>query len=745
MENLRNVGNPRFFMIVLTVVSFFIYSPSLLNKYNLDDELVTENHALKNTNFKTLFNLFSQPYYQDAAGNRYEYRPMVMVTFFFEFLIFGKSPAVSHLINLLLYSLTCLLIFKLLTTLFESYKYSLFLSFTITLFFAVHPLHSEAVASVKNRDELLSLLLGVSAWILALRFVDTRSIVHYALYLVCFLAALFSKQTTITFSLLIPVSVVMFRQVNIGTYLALGVPLALLASAFSPIYLLFRKAFIFVGTTLFLVVFYYLVEKRDGIINLGRNLGGKVKTFFTRHYKLAGGIAGVVGVLFIGTYLVTKQNERAAERFEEVRYNVNDRISDFNELQLTPLMNTPAPSVIPIAGRKLDFVETPMVYVTEPAEKYGTSLYVMGYYLKMMFVPYPLRFYYGYNQIPISDFGSWVVILSLIIYVCMAMGIAYLLFKRKHMVAAFGMLFFLLAMIPLSNLVTPIAGVVAERLAYAASLGFCIAFCYFLLYPGLDENGQFYKWKQASRIAFFGIIAVFAVLTFSRNFAWKDHLTLFRTDIKHLDNSARAHHLYGSHLAYSTISAPKSPESVKRLQEAVPHFQRAIEIWPDFPYAHFDLAKTYLLLGDTKSAIAEYTKSTQMDTLVAPPFFELGVVLMDAGRYAEAEKNYKIAIRKDSSFMQAYTNLSYLLYTQGRFEESIQANLTALRHKPNTYEPLVNLGKTYMRLQDYERALYYMEKALAINRSDKGMIDAVAEIYRAKGNTEKEQYYRNLK
>lgn len=743
--------NPRFLAIVIALAALLAYSNTLWNDYNLDDELVTENHALTGNDFATLKNLFSEPYYKDAAGNKYEYRPMVMATFFFEFLAFGRNPHVSHCINVLLYAATCVLLFFLLRLLFGTVKYSVPLAFGITLFFLLHPLHTEVVASIKNRDELLSLFFGTIAWIFALQFADKKSWVYFPLYLLFFIAALFSKQTTITLSILIPASIVLFRQISPGSYLALLLPIALLASVFSPIYLLYKKALVFLGTTGFLLAFYYIIDKRDAVAALMRNFTSAVKIFFAHkiNYKIVSGVAVALVALFAGTYLVMKQNEKAAERLKKAQYNVSDQISDFNELQLTPFLQTPAPSVIPIAGRKLDFVETPLVYVDEPAKKIGTSVYALGYYLKLMFVPYPLSFYYGYNQIPITGFGNVFVIVSLLAYAALVVAMLWLLMRQKHAIAAFGILFFLVAMVPLSNLVTPIAGIVAERLSYSASLGFCIALCYALLYPLVNEKAKFLKWtgleaiRNARRI-FGGILIVFAVLTFVRNFYWKDHLTLFRADIPHLQNSSRAHHLLASHLAYSTLANPKTPESKKKLQEAIPHFQKAIEICPDFPYAWFDLAKAYLLLDDREKAIKAYYKSTTIDTAFAPPFFELGVVLSEAGRQKEAEQAYLTALKKDANFIQAYTNLSYLYYQQERYSESIDINLKALKQHPGRYESLVNLGRTYLKIQENDHALFYLEQAAAANRSDKSLLNVIADLYQAKGDYAKEQYYRSL-
>jgi Flp pilus assembly protein TadD len=382
----------------------------------------------------------------------------------------------------------------------------------------------------------------------------------------------------------------------------------------------------------------------------------------------------------------------------------------------------------------------------------------MGYYLRLMFVPYPLSFYYGYNQIPLTGIGNVFVIFSLLAHTAIFAIAMYLLYKRKHPIAAFGLLFYLLTMIPLSNMITPIAGVVGERLAFSASLGFCIAFAYLLFYPMVNRQSRIFKKFGQSAVyvswtVFFGIIILFSVLTHDRNFDWKNHLKLFEADIGHLDNSARAQSLYGSHLVIGTMHDTKSPQGKRTLEKAVKHFRRAVEIHPGFAHAWNDLGKTYIKLGDFNGAIEAYTMATKTDTMFVPSIFELGVVLDEAERYDEAESAYLKVIRKDSTFMPAYINLSHTYHVQGRSKQSIAINLLALKRNPNhpqTYDVLSNIGKTYLSLEDYDNALIYFEQAIALSRSqnrllDRKMLEVIAGLYQNKGDFAKAQYYINLR
>jgi len=462
----------------------------------------------------------------------------------------------------------------------------------------------------------------------------------------------------------------------------------------------------------------------------------------------AAALVVIVGGIFSVKYLMTEK----AEEIAKVKWNVQDKIHDFNELQLVPAMQTPAPAFVPIAGRKLNYVEIPLLYEENTSIKVATSIYVLGNYLKLMLIPYPLRFYYGYGQVPLVTLSNISAILSLLIYAMIMLSLLWLLIVRRHLIVAFGLLFFIVAIIPLSNMLTPIAGIMAERLAYPSSLGYCIAFAYGILYPHFYSSQRIFGVELGSIargcLILFGIILLtYAAMTVSRNFLWKDHITLMGHDIKYMQGSARGHHLYASHLAVKASEKRQyqQPENVKLLKESMVHFKRTLDIYPKFPNVWYDLAKVHMMLGDNKSAIDAYTISTKIDSANASPCFELGVILEKEGRFNEAENAYKLAIKRDSTFKEAYINLSYLYYKQARYQESIAVNKTALKYLPKAYEIYVNLGRTYLMIQDTPSALGYLEKAMAINRSDKSILNMMTELYTQLGNIEKANYYRGLK
>lgn len=172
----------------------------VFNGYNLDDDFVTE---INNTTLglKSVKEIFTTHYIENKAGYSYEYRPITKLSFAIEHQFFGVNPKVSHFFNLLFYGFSCLLVLKFLMLIFDkSYFNIVYLS---ALLFAVLPVHSEVVASLKNRDILLCSVFCFLACIQLLKS-EQLNYKNYVLAALFFLLALLSKKDAMAFVIIFP-------------------------------------------------------------------------------------------------------------------------------------------------------------------------------------------------------------------------------------------------------------------------------------------------------------------------------------------------------------------------------------------------------------------------------------------------------------------------------------------------------------------------------------------------------------
>ena len=241
--------------LIIAILAVLCYGNTLTLHYALDDRMVIleSKYTIKGgwDSVKSIFteDTFTGYFGSDhsiVAGGRY--RPMSQLTYMIEFQLFGKKireqigdlddyynlhnpaneqlfydtplPFVNHLMNLLYFTLLCLLLYEVLARIFPQYsgidsqrseasapKWFQSLPFIATLLFAMHPIHTEVVANVKGRDEIFAMLGAFAALWASLKYVDSRKWYWLIVSLLAFTFGIFSKENTITFLAVVPLAI----------------------------------------------------------------------------------------------------------------------------------------------------------------------------------------------------------------------------------------------------------------------------------------------------------------------------------------------------------------------------------------------------------------------------------------------------------------------------------------------------------------------------------------------------------
>ena len=216
----RKTVFPAIFLVALT---FGLYYQSVRFGYVLDDLIVIEENKFTKQGLAGIKYILTTEsmtgYFGEqknlVQGNRY--RPLSLVTFAMEYEFHqGLNPATSHFINILLYALTALLLFMVLHLLFPAGDKSAWvhIPFWTSLIFVVHPIHVEAVANIKGRDEIMALLFSLASLYAALRYMDKNSSYWLSFSSVFLFLGLLSKENAITFLAVIPVTIYFFNENN---------------------------------------------------------------------------------------------------------------------------------------------------------------------------------------------------------------------------------------------------------------------------------------------------------------------------------------------------------------------------------------------------------------------------------------------------------------------------------------------------------------------------------------------------
>ncbi|MBE9492252.1 MAG: tetratricopeptide repeat protein [Bacteroidetes bacterium] len=201
----------RVFIGLIILFTFAIYGNTIFNYYSLDDCHISGKNQLIKKGIKGIPDIFTS-LYASEDGMDYGYRSLTRSSYAIEYEIFGENPYVSHFINVVLYLLVILILYKILKRLFRGY--SLFFPFFITLLFLAHPVHTEVVASLKNRDELMNYGFCLLALDFLLKYADFKKIKFIIWGLFFYILAFLSKETAITFLFVFPLVLYFFTSLS---------------------------------------------------------------------------------------------------------------------------------------------------------------------------------------------------------------------------------------------------------------------------------------------------------------------------------------------------------------------------------------------------------------------------------------------------------------------------------------------------------------------------------------------------
>jgi tetratricopeptide (TPR) repeat protein len=168
---------------------------------------------------------------------------------------------------------------------------------------------------------------------------------------------------------------------------------------------------------------------------------------------------------------------------------------------------------------------------------------------------------------------------------------------------------------PASNFVLPIGTIMADRLAYAPSIFTCLLAASLLARiasPGVRTT--------AAAV----LVAALAVASFRAARAWKDDLTLGFAQVRTAPESAKAHGNLGDALRLAG-----------RFAEAVPEYQRSIDIYPYRPKPYQGLAQCRDFLGeDPERSVVAWLRSIRFGTLGGEPDVEAALDAADVGDWS---------------------------------------------------------------------------------------------------------------
>ncbi|MBQ5572255.1 MAG: glycosyltransferase family 39 protein, partial [Bacteroidales bacterium] len=609
-------------IIIIVVTCFLLYGQSLSNGYNIDDDYVCENHQLVQQGIKGIPEIFASRY-NNSNGVMFGYRPVTIAVYAIEYQIFGESPAIGHFFNIIYYIIVCIILFFFLRNLLKTKFASTIrvLPIIATVIFMTHAIHTEVVLSLKNREEILCLIFCLSSAMLALRYYDKRRIIDIVFAIILLGIGFLTKESAIVFLAITPLSIIFFRtDIKLPTFSGVGkkiatyfkrniflttfgcLVLAILTARviinwkfdFMPIFL--KGAVIRPIYFVFLISYIIVTIKRYGKASLcKRNIiiwsAILVLTILWSYWALIVATILLLVSLSENNEIAVTPNWKINKSWQRIKVILPFALILIIATVTIAIAHYLPESMLPKSNAVMSKWQNPIFAEESAGNRFAIAMYSLIFYLKLLFVPHPLRYYYGYRIIPNVGLENPIVILSIVVYIALIV-IAIWLFNRRNIIS-YGILFYLIGIFPFSNLFFPFTGIIGERMLFGPSIGFALAIGYIiiLIFKATNETNRQKAFAIYALVAMLVLPSVFA--TTHRNAAWKDRETLFWYDMKYLEESAKANVIYANLLSRKVYDNPArmgTEKSMRDIKDTEKMYRQALDIDSTYANAWYNLA-----------------------------------------------------------------------------------------------------------------------------------------------------------
>lgn len=144
-------------------------------------------------------------------GNQFYFRPFIELTYYLDNLLWALDPRMMHLENVLLHALNALIVYHIAARAASLSGGSPSLPFVSSLFFAIHPINTEAVNWIAGRTDLLSAFFILFSILFLLKSIQSGDTKDYYCAFAAMLVSFLAKETSI---MLIPASILIIFYVD---------------------------------------------------------------------------------------------------------------------------------------------------------------------------------------------------------------------------------------------------------------------------------------------------------------------------------------------------------------------------------------------------------------------------------------------------------------------------------------------------------------------------------------------------
>lgn len=217
-------GNLWALRLSILSLSILLYVNTIGHEYTQDDAIVIYDNMFTTDGvsgisgllkYDTFYGFFKEEGKANlVSGGRY--RPLTPIMFAIGWQLFGDNPLVGHIWNILYYALIGLLIFELIRRFNKKKGIDwTMIGFLSALLFIAHPVHTEVVANIKGRDEIITLLFSLISLYAIWKSIDSKKMMWQITAAIAMFLACMAKENAVTYLAIIPLTLWYFKDLSI--------------------------------------------------------------------------------------------------------------------------------------------------------------------------------------------------------------------------------------------------------------------------------------------------------------------------------------------------------------------------------------------------------------------------------------------------------------------------------------------------------------------------------------------------
>ena len=143
---------------------------------------------------------------------------------------------------------------------------------------------------------------------------------------------------------------------------------------------------------------------------------------------------------------------------------------------------------------------------------------------------------------------------------------------------------------------------------------------------------------------------------------------------------------------------------------------QAIDINYNLKEIHTNLGIIYSLEGKMDKAEQEFKTTIEIDDSYVNGYFNLGLLYQKKGDDAKAERYFKKTIEMDKTSEKAYLGLAFIYKKRGLVQDALRLYQELLNINPGNTTPMIEIGTIYFEMGKFSEAKEYFENVLKIDK-----------------------------